>query len=129
MWCLSSRVLTIIFMTLTVGACHRAPLAGDKVHHVVLCWLKDAGNQAQREQLIAVSRGFADIPGIVNLRAGTVVASDRPIVDDSYDVGIYMSFANVEDMQRYLSCEAHVQAVRETLQPLVKKIVVYDFIE
>ena len=128
MWRLRLGVI-ILFFVLLLSACNRVTLAGDKVHHLVLCWLKDAGNQAQREQLIAVSRGFADIPGIVNLRAGTVVASERPIVDDSYDVGIYMSFASVEDMQRYLNCEAHVQAVRETLQPLVKKIVVYDFIE
>ena len=101
----------------------------NRVNHIVLCWLKEPGNQEQRQQIIEVSKSFSQLPGVLDVRAGQVIPSDRGIVDDSFDVAIYLTYATVEDMNAYITHPDHQNAVRETFRPLVKKILVYDFIE
>ena len=71
-----------------------------RVNHVVLCWLKDKGNQEQRQLLINKSLQFIEIPGVLEVRAGKVLKSDRSIVDSSYDVAIFLSFRSAADMQK-----------------------------
>ena len=72
---------------------------------------------------------FESIPGVLEVRAGEVVKSDRPIVDSTYDVAIFLSYKSVDDMKAYLIHPDHKKAVKEVLRPLVKKVLVYDFIE
>ena len=98
-----------------------------KVHHVVLCWLKDSGNATQRRQIMEVSQSFSRIPGVLDVRVGEVIESDRKIVDDSFDVAIILSFANAEKLKAYLAHPIHQKAKNEVLLPIIKKIVVYDF--
>ena len=100
-----------------------------RVNHVVLCWLKDSGNKEQRQQLIDESLKFRSIPGVIEVRAGEVIESDRPIVDDSYDVAIFLSYKTIADLDTYIIHPDHKEAVNEVLKPLVKKVLVYDFIE
>ena len=100
-----------------------------RVNHVVLCWLKDAGNKAQRQKLIETSLEFKNIPGVLEVRAGEVIPSDRPIVDSSFDIAIFLSYDSVDDMKAYIVHPDHKKAVQEVLKPLVKKVLVYDFIE
>ena len=106
-----------------------AAQAGGPVVHVVLVWLKEPGNRDHREQIIRVSRTFADIDGVMEVRAGEPLASDRPVVDDSFDIGITIRFASAEAMRAYLADERHVRAVEEVLRPLTDRYRVYDFIE
>ncbi len=58
-----------------------------------------------------------------------VIQSGREIVDGSFDVAIYLSFGSKQILQEYLVHPVHKNAVKEILKPLVRKIVVYDFIE
>ena len=48
-----------------------------KVHHVVLCWLKDAGNATQRRRIVEASKSFREIPGVLDVRVGQAIESDR----------------------------------------------------
>ncbi len=100
-----------------------------KVHHVVVCWLNESGNKEARQKVIEVSRGFSSIPGVIDVRAGSVIHSERKIVDSSFDVAIYLSFENEQRLFEYLNHPTHKKAVEKTLKPLVRKVVVYDFIE
>ena len=95
--------------------------------HVVLCWLKEPGNTAHRDQIIEISRTFKDIPGVLKVSAGEVIASDRPIVDDSFDVGILVIVPDAKSLQEYLHHPIHQNAKRDILLPLVEKVLVYDF--
>ena len=99
-----------------------------RVNHIVLCWLKDPGEQ-QKELIINASKDLAKIPGVVEVRAGSVIPSERKIVDDSFDVGIYMTFRSIEDMNAYIVHPDHQRIVQEELMPIVEKLVVYDFEE
>ena len=100
-----------------------------RVNHIVLCWLKEPGNIAHRQKIIEATKSFHKIPKVLEVRVGEVVPSDRKIVDDSFDIGISISFSNSEDMNAYLNHPLHTKAAEEVLRPLAKRIVVYDFIE
>ena len=100
-----------------------------RVNHLVLCWLKQPGDAGQRQRIIEQTLAFREIPGVQEVRVGEVLSSERGIVDDSFDVGILMSFASREEMEAYLAHPRHKAAVRELLQPLASRILVYDFVE
>jgi len=95
--------------------------------HVVLCWLKEPGNTEHRNQIIQISKTFSKIPGVLEVRAGKVIESDRPIVDDSFDVGILVIVPDAKRLQEYLDHPIHQDAKRDILLPLVEKVMVYDF--
>ena len=97
------------------------------VVHVVLVWLKEPGNLEHRQRIIEISREFETIPGVIDISVGEVVTSDRPIVDDSFDVGLYLTFSSVDAMNIYLADDRHQQALREVFQPLSERYIVYDF--
>jgi hypothetical protein len=121
-------VVCLLFAAASVAPIGAAQTGGPVVH-VVLVWLKEPGNRDHREQIIRVSRTFAHIDGVIEVRAGEPLASDRPVVDDSFDVGIYIRFASAEDMRAYLADQRHVRAVEEVLRPLTARYQVYDFID
>jgi len=117
---------------LALSSCTTCPFgckttAKGKIEHVVLVWLKRPGNAADRAAVITAARKFqAEIPQIQHLSVGTPVASERPIVDDSFDVGLVMRFNSKADMDAYEKHPVHVNAVKQTLLPLAKKLLVYD---
>jgi len=118
----------LITLLLVMSGCTAARKANQgTVHHVVLCWLKDSGNAAQRSQIIEASRSFAEIPGVVDVRVGEAIESDRKIVDDSFDVAIFVTLADMESMAAYLSHPIHEKAKTEILLPVIDRILVYDF--
>lgn len=100
-----------------------------KVEHVVLVWLKKPGDAADCAKVISAAKMFqAEIKEIQHLSVGTPLASDRPVVDDSFDVGLVMRFANPGDLGTYEKHPVHVKAVKEVLQPIAKKLLVYDVV-
>ena len=122
----------IIFVSFLLPACQQdkgQPDSTSNVHHVVVCWLNKHGNKEARQKVIEVSRGFSAIPGVIDVRAGRVIPSEREIVDSSFDVAIYLSFENEQKLFEYLNHPIHKKAVEKMLKPLVRKVVVYDFIE
>jgi heme-degrading monooxygenase HmoA len=95
--------------------------------HVVLIWLKEPGNAAHRAQIIDATRKFSNMEGVREIRAGTPVSSERSTVDDSFDIGLYMTFSSKEALEAYLNHPEHEAAQRSVLRPLVKKVLAYDF--
>ena len=99
------------------------------VSHVILLWLKDPGNLKQQQQIIEATRSLEQIPGVMKIRVGTVLPSERPIVDDSFHIGIHMLFADQAAMQKYVSHPEHTKTVSSAIMPFVEKILIYDFEE
>ena len=94
-----------------------------------MLWLKEPGNVEHRQQIMAVSKSFAKIPSVRDVRVGQVIPSDRAIVDSSFDVGIIVSVDDAQGLKDYLVHPIHEEAKNEVLLPLVEKILVYDFAE
>jgi len=127
---LLNRICLLITLIVILVGCTNPiekTTGAEQVNHIVFCWLKEPGNSAHRQKIIETSRSFRKIPGVIEVRVGEVIPSDRKIVDDSFDVGISLTFANTDDMNIYLEHPLHKEAVQKVLQPLLKKIVVYDY--
>jgi hypothetical protein len=123
------RALVLLVMCLLVSCGGIAPPAPKgSVDHVVLLWLKRPGNEEDRKAVRAASDELRGIPGLVFLDHGTPLASDRPVVDDSFDVGLVMRFDSVESLRVYETHPVHVKKVEEVLRPLSRKLLVYDVI-
>ena len=118
------------FLILTVGCVSNHQSEREQaLSHVVLCWLKEPGNTEHRNQIIEVSKTFTKIPGVLDVRVGKVIESNRSIVDDSFDVGILVVVLDAKRLQEYLDHPIHQNAKRNVLLPLVEKVLVYDFQE
>lgn len=105
------------------------PTQPGRVQHVVMLWLKEPGNAEARAALIRGSLELAAIPGVISIAAGTPLPSERPQVDDSFDVGVVFVFENAEAMHAYLAHPDHQRAVAEVLAPAVDRMLVYDIVE
>ncbi len=117
-----------------LSSCSTCPMGHEitspsKVEHVVLIWLKKPGDPAARDQVILEAKKFqAEIREIQHLSVGTPLASERSVVDDSFDVGLVMRFANAADLSVYEKHPVHTQSVTTVLRPLAKKLLVYDIV-
>ena len=74
---------------------HRQP--DPRIVHVVLTWLNEPTNEKHRNMVIKASEEFLKIPGVLDVGVGRPLMSDRDIVDDSFDVGIFLTFKTEED--------------------------------
>ena len=96
------------------------------ITHVVLCWLKNPGDESARQTIIDASYQFKGIPGVINVTAGRAVPSTRPVVDSSFDVAVVINFADESAMAAYEQNPIHKKAVSDVLRPLTAKIIIYD---
>jgi Stress responsive A/B Barrel Domain len=103
------------------------PAPKGSVDHVVLMWQKNPGNLKDRKQITDAIERLKVIEGITILDYGTAVASERPVVDDSFDIGLLVRFKDVQALHAYETDPRHVKEVKGVLLPLTKKIQVYDF--
>jgi hypothetical protein len=101
----------------------------EALQHVVVFWLKDHGNVNDREHLIQTAKELAKLPGVLGVKAGTMLPSERSTVDSSYDVAMVFSFESKQALADYAVHPKHRKAVDEIIKPLVSKILVYDFVE
>lgn len=100
----------------------------EKISHVVMVWLKEPGNKVMREEFVKASESLNDLPGIISRHVGVAVPSDRKIVDDSFDVAVTVTLKDKAALDAYMEHPKHKKIVHDKLQPLVGKIVAYDFI-
>jgi len=117
----------LLLSMLLCGNAHAAQIENEGVIHTVFLWLKKPGNEQHRHQLLLATNRLRTIPGVLDIRFGEKIASDRDIVDDSFDVGIYVYFSDMTAMQHYLVHPLHQAVVAQDIRPLVKRILVYDF--
>jgi len=116
----------LLIATISAGCASLRPASGGQIEHIVVVWLKEPGNETQRQQLIERSKTFTQIPGVLRVSAGTVLPSNRPMVDSSFDVAVVFTFASEQALRDYDQHPIHKKAVQELLAPLSAKVVIYD---
>jgi quinol monooxygenase YgiN len=104
-----------------------------KVHHLVIVWLKQAGDEKLRRQYIDESKPLAELPGVLAYEVGTPAAINRghanAAVDESYDVAVAAVYENREAYEAFLKNPEYLRVAQQVLRPLVDKYKVYDFTE
>lgn len=116
----------LICLALASCATIAPPAAKGTVDHVVLVWLKRPGNAQDRKALRDAGDELRSIPGLRFLDHGTAHPSDRPTVDDSFDVGYVMRFDSAAALEVYAKHPLHQKKLIEVLRPLSARILVYD---
>jgi len=99
-----------------------------KITHVVMVWLKQPGNEADRAAFIKASEELNKLPGIISRHVGVVKASDRSIVDDTFDVAVTVTMKNKAALDAYLNHPKHKKILKEQIKPLTNRVVAYDFV-
>ena len=96
--------------------------------HVVIFWVKpDAAPDASDQLLAGCHQYLKDLPGVVNFHAGKMVASHRPIVEQSYQVALNVIFTDKAAEEAYQIHPTHLVFVEKVFKPLCERAVIYDF--
>jgi hypothetical protein len=95
--------------------------------HVVIFWTKPGLPQAAEQLRAGAQKYLSAIPGVTHFHVGFMVPSHRAVVDQSYQVGLYVQFADKKAQDDYQVHPLHLEFVEKILQPVKEKVVVYDF--
>jgi len=126
----SWHAFLLLFTVLTTSSCAFDVTFGEEdkpLAHLVLVWLKEPGNPTHRAQLIAASKRLEQINGVVAVKVGQSIPSDRSVVDDSFDVGLYVEFESQEALSAYATDPLHLSIVKNDIVPVTERYIVYDF--
>ena len=95
--------------------------------HVVIFWTDPEQPNAAQELIDGAHRYLKNIPGEDFFHVGRMATSDRPVVDQSYQVALNIAFKDKATQDAYQVHEDHVKFVEEIFKRVCKKVVVYDF--
>src|SRR5215218_3362084 len=95
------------------------------VTHVVVCYLKNKGNEADRKKLLDGRWTLRKIKGVYSVECGQVLPNpSRPdVVDSNFDVAFVVFFRDAAAYAAYEKDPEHVKMVEEVLKPLTSKVV------
>ena len=95
--------------------------------HVVIFWTDPAKPEAADAVIAAAHKYLKNIPGVLAFHVGKMSPSHRPVVDQSYQVALNISFPDKPTEHLYQSHPQHLEFVEHCVKPSVKKVQVYDF--
>ncbi len=101
--------------------------SSEVIHHVFF-WLKNAGNDTDRKELISGLQTLRGVKQVKKLLIGTPARTEqRSVVDSTYDVSELMYFANAAEQDQYQVDPIH-KAFVEKYSHLWERVVVYDML-
>lgn len=107
---------------------HSSPSKGS-LHQIGFVWLKDAGNAADQQKIIAAVQEFGRaIPEVKSVAVGKTDGLGGPFSDASYDVSFILAFENDAARLRYNAHPVHEKAAKEVFLPLSRKLLFYRFV-
>ena len=128
-WISASQAAASLVLLLSLASCAALPERPSRggIDHIVIVWLKRPGNADDKAKLVATSKELQlALPVMREMSYGRPLPSERPAVDDTFDLAFVMHFANRKDLAAYENSAIHRHAAKEVLRPLSRKIVIYD---
>lgn len=95
--------------------------------HVVIFWTDPEQPDAADRLIEGIEHYLKDIPGVQHFHAGRMVRSHRAVVDQTYQVGLNLVFADKAAQDAYQEHPRHVEFVEKVFKKVCKRAVVYDF--
>jgi len=96
--------------------------------HIVVFWTDPKKPEAPDELIAGANEYLKPIPGALHFHVGKMVPSHRPVVDQSYQVGLNIVFADKQAQDDYQVHPRHVEFVEKVLKRVGAKVLVYDFV-
>ena len=97
------------------------------IHHVFF-WLKNTGNTADRDALVAGLKKLSKASTIKQFHIGKPANTSREVIDSSYAVSWMLVFDNDADQATYQTDPIHLKFIDECSH-LWSKVVVYDAVD
>lgn len=97
------------------------------IHHVFF-WLKNAGNQEDRNQLVEGLKKLSKVKTIRQFHIGQPAATNRDVIERSYSISWFVIFDNPADQESYQTDPIHLKFVEECSH-LWNKVVVHDSVD
>jgi hypothetical protein len=117
----------IAFSLASTGAQAAAPRSG-QVTHVMLFWLKRPGSVDDQNFLLRALRTLHRVRGVNDVRVGRSLPVARPGLEQSFDLGVVMTFRDLEALEKFQRDQRREQAIDAMLRPLVRQYTVYNFV-
>ncbi len=104
-----------------------AQLRNKFIHHVFF-WLKNPDSQVDKQKLIAGLQKLTKAKTIESAHIGVPAATNREVIERSYQVSWLLVFKNDADQEVYQSDPIHLNFIEECSM-LWEKVVVYDSVQ
>ncbi len=107
--------------------------AGVPVHpramfsHVVIFWTNPAIPNATEELIAGAEKYLRPIPGVRLFHVGKMVTSPRPVVEQTYQVALNLTFDTQAAQDVYQVHPLHLEFVEKVFKTNCAKAVIYDF--
>jgi len=95
--------------------------------HVVIFWTNSTVPNADAELLAGIEKYLKPIPGILHFHCGRMAKSHRPVVDQSYQLALTLSFAEKKAQDEYQEHPLHKEFVNTVFKRTCNRVIVYDF--
>ena len=95
--------------------------------HVVIFWTDPKNPKAADELIEGANKYLKPISGILTYHVGKMVPSHRPVVEQTYQVGLNVIFASKQAQDDYQVHPLHIDFVEKVLKAVCTKVMVYDF--
>lgn len=99
----------------------------DMFSHVVIFWTNPEQPDAADQLLAGAEKYLKDIPGLLHFHVGRMATSERPVVDQSYQVALNTVFEDKKTQDEYQVHPDHLEFIEKVFKKVCKKVVVYDF--
>jgi len=120
--------LTCIALSLAPTGAQAVATRSGQVTRVMLFWLKRPGNVDDQNFLRRALRTLRRARGVNDMRVGRPLLVDRPSVEQSFDLGVVMTFRDREALEKFERDQRRQQAIDAMLRPLVRQYIVYNFV-
>lgn len=95
--------------------------------HVVIFWTKKDVPNATEALIEGMNQYLKPIPGVVSFHVGRMATSERPVVDQTYQVALNLIFPDKQTQDDYQVHPQHVEFIEKVFKPNCERVVVYDF--
>lgn len=95
--------------------------------HIVIFWTDPAQPNAAEELIAGANKYLQSIPGVLQFHVGKMVPSHRPVVNQTYQVALNVTFVDKKAQDDYQVHPLHLEFVQKVFRGVCKKVVVYDF--
>lgn len=97
------------------------------IHHVFF-WLKNAGDATDRDKLVEGLQKLSKVKTIKDFHIGKPAATNRDVIDHSYDISWFVLFDNDADQASYQTDPIHLKFVEDCAH-LWQKVTVFDSVD
>ena len=95
--------------------------------HVVIFWTKRELPGAPDALVAGAKKYLTSIPGMRSFHVGRMVPSQRPVVDQSYQVALNITFDDKAAQDAYQTHPQHQAFIEQVFKPNCARCVVFDF--